>query len=364
MRRSLSRLAGLGRVLTRGFTLIELLVVIAIIAILIGLLLPAVQKVREAAARMKCQNNLKQLGIAIHAYHDVMKRIPPGGQAGVTPAGATYGGNGFNGDWNSNQGTWYVHLLPYMEQNALARQMTVRLDVYNSINSGIATTNALPYSRCPSDDYQLDSPSVFNYVGSLGPQCADASGMGCASFMPHQQYCQTAYANAVLKPQYNGYYITSPDHGNDWGATGIRGVFNRLGAKLTFASIKDGLSNTIFVGETLPETHDHLVYYTTWGQGNWANFNGGASHCTTIVPINFKPPSTGGVWKNPNVDSSYTCQDRTDNWNISWGFRSNHTNGANFLFGDGSTKFIRETIDHGTYQLLGCRNDNGTPGNY
>src|SRR5438445_2111341 len=102
----------------RGFTLIELLVVIAIIAILIGLLLPAVQKVREAAARMKCQNNFKQIGLALHNYHDVRGRFPPGGASGLCPS-ADYVALQSNGDWGSEQGSWIVWALPDMAQDNL-----------------------------------------------------------------------------------------------------------------------------------------------------------------------------------------------------------------------------------------------------
>src|SRR5262245_14562273 len=173
----------------RGFTLIELLVVIAIIAILIALLVPAVQKVREAAARTQCTNNLKQLALACIGYaDDHNKTLPPGGLFGRDAQG------NFNWNWDNNQGSWLVYTLPYMEQapmyNNAVKAAGGPLDrtfvvnpkfpptppsVFGSVDlaakAGVFSGVLLPYGRCPSDDYQPDA-TVVNYVGSLGPQCA------------------------------------------------------------------------------------------------------------------------------------------------------------------------------------------------
>ena len=128
----------------QGFTLIELLVVIAIIAILIGLLLPAVQKVREAAARMKCQANLKQLALACHNFHDANNRLPPGSATDVAPFGISGGG------WGSS---WKVYILPYVEQDNIYRQwqFTGSSGYTNANNMALIGTNvSIPVYRCPS----------------------------------------------------------------------------------------------------------------------------------------------------------------------------------------------------------------------
>jgi prepilin-type N-terminal cleavage/methylation domain-containing protein/prepilin-type processing-associated H-X9-DG protein len=318
----------------RGFTLIELLVVIAIIAILIGLLLPAVQKVRNAAARTQCGNNLHQLAVATHNYHSSWRRFPPGGKMGP------------EGDWNDDRGSWIVYIMPYIELDDLYKLIPADIrgpaavpgnPWYNPI--GQAQTNPafvdaiLPQTLiCPGDGE--NDGTMSSYVGSLGPQCA----IGPCGVDPNQQYC----TGSNFMPTAG--YATSPDHGNSFSAVDIRGMFNRLGAQITFASVSDGTSETILIGEIRVAQHDH--HWT----GSWANFNGGNAHATTIIPINTNSSNTNWCDFSNGVSPKM-------NWDTSWGFKSTHGGGANFVFVDGSVHFIKETIDHRTYQLLGCRND-------
>jgi prepilin-type N-terminal cleavage/methylation domain-containing protein/prepilin-type processing-associated H-X9-DG protein len=328
----------------KGFTLIELLVVIAIIAILISLLVPAVQKVREAAARAQCSNNLKQLALAVIGYADTnSKKLPPGGLP--EGMGEVYAGRPNNGSW-ADRGNWLVHTLPFMEQGPLYRKIgqfgnpitTNAVQTAWTNNSGTLGTNVhLPYGRCPSDDYQLDQPWT-NYGGSMGSQCA-APYPGCAQ--PFYQYCN--------EPTWG--YTWSPDHGNSWSNSDIRGLFNRLGAVMLFpSSIPDGTSNTIMLGEGLPAFHDHLT-----NVGWWHFNNGTAGEMGTNVPLNYAVRANGGMGL---ANSSCTqTSDQRYNWNVDWGFSSRHTGGANFAFADGSVQFITEGISAQTYNDLGCRND-------
>src|ERR1700676_1337681 len=159
-----------------GFTLIELLVVIAIIAVLIGLLLPAVQKVREASSRLQCQNNLKQLGIGMHAHHDALNRLPPGGANDEPPFGTQAGSSG---NWGSS---WMVYILPYIEQDNIYRQWNFsgQPAVFNTNKNTVANNGEIKTYFCPSsplphfratNQNQLNSSgtvinaSLGNYVG-------------------------------------------------------------------------------------------------------------------------------------------------------------------------------------------------------
>jgi len=326
----------------KAFTLIELLVVIAIIAILIGLLLPAVQKVREAAARSKCQNNFKQFGLALQSYHDTYFRLPPGGAYGVCP-GVGYDATTTNGNWDSNQGNWLIYTLPFMEQSAMYNLINPRANVLNSVsltveNTAIFPTKPkLPYARCPSDDYD-PAATTTNYVACSGPTCL--ASPNCPTVW--NGWCQPETSG--LGGGYNGMgYTISADTGNTTNPKDVRGLFNRLGATINYASCTDGLSNTLEIGESLPRHNDHLAGNTWW------HYNGGgAAHASTISPINTR--TDGNNCSDP-------VRRQSNDWNNSLGFKSNHTGGANFVFADGSVKFLRSSIDHRTYQLLGCRND-------
>lgn len=358
----------------RAFTLIELLVVIAIIATLIALLLPAVQKVRDAAARMQCQNNLKNLALACHGYYDINNYFPRGGNYG-------FANNNIPLTCHFTQGSWLVYTLPYMDQGPLwgqlypiisycnpANQADPKNDtIQTAVNAGILPA-FLPYGRCPSDPALRDQP-VSNYVGSMGPQCVGAGvngGFGApydtTGGGPWQQYCD----GGNFVPPLN--YGPSPNNGSSLNPANIRGMFNRFGDKISMATITDGTSNTLFIGETLageqgffntfnfnPDIYLGGMYHVR----NWASTEGGNAHCSTIIPINNYTPCSGPPVKMPNSTGSGTpCNDPGK----SWGFKSKHFGGTNFAWGDGNVRFVSQDIDHRTYQALGCRND-GAPVN-
>jgi prepilin-type N-terminal cleavage/methylation domain-containing protein/prepilin-type processing-associated H-X9-DG protein len=327
----------------RGFTLIELLVVIAIIAVLLGLLLPAVQKVREGANRVRCQNQLKQLALACHNYHDAHNLFPPGGK--LLPLDL----NADDPGWAYDKGSYLVYTLPYMEQaNLFAQIPRLYQPGYNSIANCPALPTTLPYGRCPSDPYDPRAP-VCNYATSNGPQCV---GNDCpGSVDTFLKYCNADdNGNPLIPPTYPG-YAASPQFGYTLDPGQVRGMFNFFGARIDLASVTDGTSNTLLLGENLIEESGYLQVNPSLGPVHWAMQVGGPVIATTIIPINHTTDYT-------EPDGCTAAPDRYYyNSIVVAGFKSKHPGGANFAFVDGSVHLVNQSIDHQTYQYLGCRND-------
>jgi len=270
-----------------AFTLIELLVVIAIIAILIALLVPAVQKVREAAARTQCQNNLKQMGLALHAYHDTSKKLPAGGQT-ATP-----------------MTTWLVYILPFIEQGNVFR-------LYDQTQNYNAAAN-LPIGIIPMPIYQCPAGSQ-----ALSGNGSEASG-GVQHFSTHYYGCMGPTGTAVIGGVTYTYATSNAGTNSAAASDGILGQ----NTKVRLTDILDGTSNTIMVGERSNTEPAGTNSYRSWTRG----CNGGC-----------------GASKNVTNLMNSTNYNGSNNFNdISFG--SNHINGANMLFGDGSARLVTETID-------------------
>jgi prepilin-type N-terminal cleavage/methylation domain-containing protein/prepilin-type processing-associated H-X9-DG protein len=332
-----------------GFTLIELLVVIAIIAILIGLLVPAVQKVRDAAARLQCSNNLKQIGLGVHDYIDTYKALPVGE---------------FNDDCQ-NWG-WMTAILPYVEQGPLYNNLNAQLwvnftifipgggavtapgqtpgfdvdnlngygtggGVINTAAGGGAPQTVIPIYICPSDNWPNQTTQPFgktNYLANLGN---DTSGL-----TPGTNW------NSWSNPNYatfNGPMV----HSNNNNYT--------FACKIT--GITDGTSNTGLAGEVTGNLISTLGFlksatntFPIWAGGNPENE--GISHQYNYFRLmdgNYPPNNTLG----PATGGTYLT-DRA--------FSSNHTGGVNFVFCDGSVHFISNSIDGPSYTALGSRASN------
>jgi prepilin-type N-terminal cleavage/methylation domain-containing protein/prepilin-type processing-associated H-X9-DG protein len=375
-----------------AFTLVELLVVIAIIGILIALLLPAIQAAREAARRAQCTNNMKQLGIAMHSYHDVYNRLPMG-------YGDWSGGKGVGNTTDPARGSAIVGLLPYMEQDAIYRQM--RFNILNTgggsnqvannsygVPSNVADQPSSAIDPGSGKPLQISGATVASLIcpsdgtiKSFGQNGWDAQAPNMGGlYRTHSSYSQSMGAQAMSGPALTtltgptpyplantGWQATNNQFGN-WFGTGVEqegwfwnpgderyisGPFASVYWSAKFAEITDGTSNVIAFGEIRPFCAPGTVKADTFWGANSAPRSG-----STAVPINLPTcvNEPGWLWMEKltflqGVDENWATQD------TGGGFKSKHPGGAQVMMCDGSVHFLNETINYDTYQRLGDRRD-------
>lgn len=276
----------------RGFTLVELLVVIAIIGILVGLLLPAVQAAREAARRMQCSNNMKQLGLATHNYESTYKRLPSG-----------WVSNGLSGEpgWG-----WSAALLPFMEGSNLANRIDWRLAIEEATHDDVRVS-VVPTFLCPSDP----APNIFGIAEGDGHGHEHESSIDDGEILFR-----------ISKSNYVGMFGTFELEDAPYNGDGMYYGNSRI----KFRDVTDGLSNTIMVGERSGQLGSSL-----W-QGNIPEAS--EPHARIVGVADHAPNSPAGHFED---------------------FRSYHTGGANFGRADGSVQWLPETIDEVVYKAMATR---------
>ena len=297
-----------------AFTLIELLVVIAIIAILIALLVPAVQKVREAAARSQCQNNLKQLALGVHGYHDAEKRMPFNGRP--VPTGSNTTQQGCCGA-NDTFWSWIARIMPYVEQTVLYTQGNV--DTSTLATSGILD-KTFSVILCPSDAGRGGELVRTDRADLAGLRVGITNYKGVSGGNWNAGDAQWQYTPLPVPPG------TPANHD---GLFFGNGIFYRQDTfiKLRLNTITDGTSNTLMIGEAVPDK-------TRWC--SWPYSNNAVATC--------------GIGPNATTPSGADYSD-TD-WPNNYSFHSRHSGGINFALADGTVRFIQQSISLQLYRDL------------
>jgi len=367
------------RGVANGFTLIELLVVIAIIAILIALLLPAVQQAREAARRIQCRNNLKQIGLAIHNFHDAQDYLPPlalcgGGLEDVNP--------GMQNIWQQFRHTPVsIFLLPYIEQATIFNQWNLNL---------AGTNNTTPGTAGGATNLTLGSALLSTFLCPSMPQPASPVYAGYSSYgwnrggyqlnSPRQTGDIGAPAQSYGWSPSDGVFVSAMDAGMSY-AMGQQEAARHVADpswwkspkdnRLKWRDVTDGLSNTLAAGEL----HHGVKGYTTTtvnsfsigstavessGPTSWSA-NGGDYSCegTTNVRMN----KWSGRYYTRTITAPSDLRDVMENSPLH-SFRSMHSGGVNFTLCDGSVRMLSENIDMATYKALGSRGKGDLPGEF
>ncbi len=324
---------------SRGFTLIELLVVIAIIAILIALLLPAVQQAREAARRTQCKNNLKQLGLALHNYHDTFNRMPPAaiwqGNAG---AGGVAPENGRDAGWGA---TWVIQALPYGEQANLYAKYNSSLRARDNANTPVGTNQVnvtrntiLPWIDCPS------------HPGVTGLLTQDSDGFIKGT------YAANVGAGRMLRR-------------GDFNNSALRGPFSVIGQYgANFRDMTDGTTNVVLVAEIVKvnSTGDDRG---AWGWCTGPTFSGRGNGGNPLVPNSKTLIDSSPYSNNDTTNVVFNLRSNPDSGPDSGvGTRSFHTGGTQVTLADGSSRFISENIDTTTWLNLLAQADGNVLGEF
>jgi prepilin-type N-terminal cleavage/methylation domain-containing protein/prepilin-type processing-associated H-X9-DG protein len=320
---------------SRAFTLVELLVVIAIIGILIALLLPAVQAAREAARRSQCSNNLKQLGLGFHNYHDAYKKLMAGA-------------------WSCCWGTWKVSIFPYIEQKNLAER-------YSNVKPPYDPSNLHRYSSgdCPTCTPVHYNRTVVGTMISTFTCPSDTPAQGIAGIWSHNyaaNYGNTYYTQGGTRsaPWYGVFFLGAP-FTTVW--TDANTPVPPPEQFFGLSDIRDGLSNTMLAGEVLVGGRNDLRGFSYWGD---------AAGFQTFQPPNSTIPDRiyTASYCNNRPEENLPCAVSTTTDPTMFGARSRHPGGVQVGMGDGSARFISDTIDINVWRGLSTTRGSETLGGF